>query len=175
MIDRQQFQMKQRTMPDHLANLQKLVPASLRGALFAILEITDVAQVDARREDRRGNTTYEPSIVLRFKEFPNRIMWLNKMGVNILADVFSEDETQWVGNQVPVVVKEGVKNPTKGGEQDMLWIAQADEWQTLFDEDEKARANAKAAAPVNDKAKAAREAVERRKAKAAEPSATSGT
>jgi hypothetical protein len=164
MLDRNQFQMRQRTMPDHMANLDKLLPGSLRGAKFAVVEIIDAVQVDARRgEDRKtGNVKYEPAVVLRYKEFENRIHWLNKMGVNILIDVFGDDEAQWIGNRVPIVVKEDVKNPTEGGKQDMLWIANADEWERLFAESDEALAKT-TAKPSNAAAATARAAAEKRK------------
>lgn len=167
MINRQSFAMRERKMPDHLANRQKLVPASLRGAKFAVLEITDAVQVDARRGEnkRTGEPVYEPAVALAYKEFPRNIHWLNKMGVNILCDVFGDDESQWVGNKVPVVVQENVTNPTEGGASDMLWIANADEWEKLFAEDEDTRSKSTANAPTarNAAAEAARAAAERRK------------
>lgn len=156
--------MRARTMPEHMANLDKLLPGSLRGARFAVVEITDAVQVDARRgEDRRtGNVKYEPAVVLRYKEFPARIHWLNKMGVNILCDVFGDDEAQWIGNRIPIVVKEDVKNPTEGGKQDMLWIANADEWERLFAEFDEALTKT-TAKPTNAAAATARAAAEKRK------------
>jgi hypothetical protein len=132
-------------MPDHMANLDKLVPASFRGAKFAILEITDAVQVDARRgEDRYGNPKYEPAIVLRFKEFANRIYWVNTIGVNILLEEFGDEESQWVGKRVPLRVQENVRNPSQGGRQDMLWIPNKDEWDELFKEWDDALAAKKA-------------------------------
>lgn len=160
-IDRSKFAMRQRTMPDHMANLDKLVPGTLRGARFAIVEITDAVQVDARRGNSKvgGEPQYEPAVVLRYKEFPNRIHWLNKAGVNILCDVFGEDESAWPGNRIPIVVKEDVKNPTAGSKQDMLWVANADEWEKLFAEDAEARERmTTASAPVSGAAAAARAA-----------------
>lgn len=144
-IDRRAFAMRQRMMPDHMSNLDKLVPDSFRGAKFAILEITDAVIVDARRgEDSRGKPKYEPAIVLRFKEFPNRIYWLNTVGVNILADEFGDEEQEWIGKRVPIKVKENVRNPSDGGANDMLWVANRDEWENLFEQDEAARAQAAA-------------------------------
>lgn len=135
-INREDFAMRSRTMPEHMANLDKLVPATLRGAHMAVLEITDAVQVDARRgEDKRtGKPVFETAVVLRYKEIPNRIHWLNKAGVNILCDVFGSEESEWVGRRIPVIVKENVKNPTAGGRDDMVWVANADEWPRLFEE-----------------------------------------
>jgi len=166
-IDRSKFQSRQRKMPDHMANLDKLVPGSLRGARAAVLTITDAVIVDAKRgEDRKtGDVKYEPAVVLRFQEFPNRIYWVNKMGVNILCDVYGEEEQAWIGERVPLQVAEDVKNPTENTRNDMLWVANADEWPRLFDEDETARAKSPtAAAPIENKAAAAaREAAAKRK------------
>jgi hypothetical protein len=133
-IDRRQFEMRERRMPEHMANLDKLVPASFRGSKFAVLEISDAVQVDARRgeDPRTGKPRYEPAIVLRFKEFPNRIYWLNTIGVNILADQYGDEETEWVGKKVPLKVQENVRNPSAGGTADMIWVANSDEWDTLF-------------------------------------------
>lgn len=176
-VDRSQFEMRQRVMPDHMAKLDRLTAGSLKGAKAAVVTITDAVIVDARRgNDERGKPKYEPALVLRYKEFPKRVHWLNKMGVNILCDVFGEEETEWVGQQVAIVVSEKVKNPTDGGTQDMVWIANGDEWPRLFKEDEEARArfgNATAAlqeeaaapAAVAPGVAAAREAVAARKAK----------
>lgn len=167
-IDRQKFAVRERKMPEHLANLDKLVPATLRGAKMAVLEITDAVQVDAYRGNnkRTGEPIFEPAVALRFKEIPKRIYWVNKIGVNILCDVYGEDESEWVGNRVPLVVKEEVKNPTTGESQDMLWIANADEWETLFDAWEKtleAKASGGDAKTVaNDAAARARAAAEKR-------------
>jgi len=158
MIDRSQFHMRARTMPDHLSNRDKLVPDSLRGAKFAILTISDVVIVDSRRGEnkRTGEVEYEPTVVLAYKEFPTRIHWLNKAGVNILCDVFTEDEKEWVGKRIPVCVQENVKNPSAGVRQDMLWVANADEWERLFTEDETARAVIRGARPTSDAAAKAR-------------------
>lgn len=171
-VDRQKFAMRQRTMPDHLANLDKLTPASLRGAKFACVEILDVAQVDARRgtDPRSGEPVFEPAIALQYKEFATRIHWLNKAGVNILCDVFGEDETAWKGQRIPIVVREGVKNPTSGGKNDMLWIANADEWQAIFEQYDEASARfdaaTKTAAQPSPAAEAARAASAKRSRKA---------
>lgn len=175
-IDRGKFQQRARTMPDHLANADKLVPGSLRGGKFAILTISEVVQIDARRPNRRRDEPeFETAIVLAFKEFPNRIYWLNKMSVNILCDVYGDDETKWIGERVPLVVKEKVKNPGTQTYDDMLWVANADEWEKLFADEEEARAAfargqkpATDVAPVaaeNAAAKAARAAAEKRKLK----------
>ena len=143
-IDRRKFEVREQRMPEHMANLDKLTPGSFRGAKFAVLEITDAVQVDSYRgEDRFGNKKYEPSIVLRFKEFPNRIYWLNNIGVNILADEYGDEEADWVGKRVPLVVKEGVRNPSAGGKTDMVWVANRDEWESLFSQDAEARNGAK--------------------------------
>lgn len=167
MIDRTQFRMKERTMPEHLSGLGKLEPAALRGAEFAVVTVTDAVQVDAQRgENRRtGEKQFEPAVALRYAEFPKHIHWLNKAGVNILCDVFGDDESEWVGKQLPVIVKEDVKNPQTGKFSDMLWVADAADWERLFSEDETARANTTAVAgKENAAAKAAREAAERRAA-----------
>src|SRR4051812_47224277 len=115
-VDRSQFEMRNRVMPEHMASLDRLTPGSLRGAKGAIVEITDAVIVDARRgiDPNTGKMTYEPSVVLRYKEFPKRVHWLNKVGVNILCDVFGDEETEWVGQRLPITVKEGVKNPREG-------------------------------------------------------------
>lgn len=163
-IDRSQFQMRARTMPEHLANCDKLVPGSLRGAKFAVVTITDAVQVDASRgEDRRGQIRYEPAVVLAYSEFPKRIHWLNKSGVNILCDVFGDDEKQWVGNRIPIIVQEDVKNRTTGDTQDMVWVANADEWERLFAENDDALSKT-TAKPMNAAAAMARAAAEKRKA-----------
>lgn len=169
MIDRSAFAMRERVMPEHMAGLGRLEPAQLRGSAFAIVEIADVAQVDATRgENRRtGEKQFEPAIVLLYKEFPKHVHWLNKMGVNILCDVFGDDEKEWKGKQIPIFVKEDVKNPQTKTYNDMVWIADASDWERLFSEDETARANttAKPAAKENAAARAAREAAEKRAAK----------
>jgi hypothetical protein len=165
MIDRQQFQMRARVMPEHMSGLGRLEPATLRGAAFAVVEITDAVQVDSTRgEDKRtGEKLYEPSVVLRYKEFPKHIHWLNKAGVNILCDVFGDNEADWIGNQIPVVVKEDVKNPKTGKFNDMLWVADAADWERLFSDDVTARENTTAVpAQQNAAAAAAREASKRR-------------
>jgi hypothetical protein len=165
MIDRGQFAMRQRVMPEHMSGLGRLEPATLRGAAFAVVEITDAVQVDATRDEnkRTGEKVFEPAVALRYKEFPKHIHWLNKAGVNILCDVFGEDEREWVGKQVPVIVKEDVKNPKTGKFSDMVWIADAADWERLFAEDEEQRANTTAVpAKENASAKAAREASQRR-------------
>lgn len=162
-IDRRKFEMRERVMPEELKNHDKLLPGSLRGAKSAVVTITHAVQVDAKRgEDRSGRTKYEPAIALAYKEFPKRIHWLNKMGVNILCDVFGDEESEWVGNVIPIVVKEDVPNPTDGGTSDMLWIANQDEWQSLFDADAEARAKT-TSKPANPAAAAARKAAEARK------------
>jgi hypothetical protein len=165
MIDRQQFAMRARVMPEHMSGLGRLEPATLRGAAFAVVEITDAVQVDAQRGEnkRTGEKVYEPAIVLRYAEFPKHVHWLNKAGVNILCDVFGDNEADWVGKQVPVVVKEDVKNPQTGKYNDMLWIADAADWERLFAQDEEQRANTTAVpGKENAAAKAAREASQRR-------------
>lgn len=139
-IDRRKFEMREQRMPEHMANLDKLVPGSLRGARHAVLTIADAVQVEADRgEDRFGNKKFEPAIVLRFTEFPDRIYWVNIPGVNILMDEFGEEENLWVGKRIPLVVKEGVRNKTTGAKSDMLWIANRDEWESLFEKDDHAR------------------------------------
>lgn len=175
MIDRQAFQMRQRSMPDEYAGFDKLMPGSLRGAEFAIVTIADVVTVDAKRgEDKRtGEASYEPSVILIYDEFPKRIHWLNKMAVNILCDVFGEDEKEWKGKQIPIVIQQNVKNPKTSKREDMVWVANADEWTSLFDQDEVQRATTTATpakAPAdNTAARAAREAAEKRAAKKAAP------
>lgn len=165
-IDRSKFEMRGRVMPEHMASLEKLTPATLRGAKMACVEISDAVIVDARRgEDRRGQPVYEPAVVLRYKEIPQRVHWLNKAGVNILADVFGDDETAWVGERIPIVVKEDIKNPTTGGRNDMVWVANSDEWPRLFEEYDKAIATRTPDAPKVDveTVNAAREAARARK------------
>ena len=136
---------------------------------MACVEITDAVIVDARRGEnkRTGEVVWEPAVVLRYKEIPSRVHWLNKAGVNILCDVFGEDETAWLGERVPIIVKEDVKNPTSGGKQDMVWIANADEWPRLFEEWDKALATRSPDQPkVNVEAvNAAREAAKKRSSK----------
>lgn len=141
-IDRSQFEMRQRKMPEHMANLDKLVPASFRGSKSAVLTVADAVIVDARRgeDPRTGKPRYEPAVVLRFNEFPNRIYWLNTIGVNIVADQYGDEEQEWVGKKIPLIVKENVRNPSRGGTDDMIWVANADEWDNLFAQDEQARA-----------------------------------
>lgn len=150
-IDRRKFEMREQRMPEHMANLDKLTPGSLRGAREAVLEIIDAVQVDARRgEDvRTGQPKFEPAVVLRFKEFPNRIYWLNTIGVNILADEFGDEESDWVGRRVPLIVRENVRNPSKASNSDMLWVANRDEWDAIFARDEAARAPKNADAPAD--------------------------
>ena len=139
-IDRRAFAVRQRQMPEHLSGLDKLTPGSLRGARFAVLTISDAIIIDAERgEDKYGNKKYEPAVVLRFSEFPNRIYWVNNVGVNILADEYGDEETGWVGKKVPLVVRENVRNKQTRGTQDMLWVANRDDWDNLFAEDEAAR------------------------------------
>ena len=166
MIDRRAFEMKARVMPEHLSGLGKLEPATLRGAAFAVVEITDVAQVDAQRGEskRTGEKIYEPAIAIRYKEFPKHIHWLNKAGVNILADVFGDNEQDWVGQPVPIIVKEDVKNPQTGKLNDMVWIADAADWERLFAENEEQLSKTTAVpSKENAAAKAAREAADKRK------------
>lgn len=165
-IDRSKFEMRQRLMPEHLSGLGKLEPATLRGAAFAVVEITDAVQVDAQRgENRRtGEKQYEPVVAVRYKEFPRHMHWLNKAGVNILCDVFGEEETEWVGKTVPIIVKEDVKNPTTKRLQDMVWIADAADWERIFEDSDAQLANTTAVKSENAAAKMAREAVERRAA-----------
>lgn len=165
-IDRSKFEMRSRTMPDDMASLEKLTPATLRGAQMAVVEIDRAVIVDARRgENRRtGQPNVEPAVVLRYKEIPSRLHWLNKAGVNILCDVFGDDEQQWVGMRIPIVVKEGVKNPTSGERNDMVWVANSDEWVRLFDEWDKALAQRTPDAPKVsvESVNAAREAARKR-------------
>lgn len=144
-IDRRSFEIREQKMPEHMANLDKLTPGSLRGAREAVLEITDAVIVSARRGDdpRTGRPKFEPAVVLRFAEFPNRIYWLNTIGVNIVADEFGDEESAWVGNRIPLVVRQGVRNPN-GGQADMLWVANRDEWAAIMDRDEVARASTNA-------------------------------
>jgi hypothetical protein len=167
MIDRTQYAMRQRVMPDHMTGLGRLEPATLRGAAFAVVEIADVAQVDSSRgeDNRTGEKTYEPSIVLVYKEFPKHVHWLNKMGVNILCDVFGDNEKEWIGKQIPIFVKEDVKNPKTKKLQDMVWVADAADWERIFEEDETARKNTTAVpAKNNAAAQSARDAAARRAA-----------
>ena len=166
-IDRRAFEMRQRMMPEHLSGLGKLEPATLRGAAFAVVEITDAVQVDAQRgENRRtGEKQIEPAVAIRYKEFPKHIHWLNKAGVNIMCDVFGDEESEWVGKTVPIIVKEDVKNPTTGRLQDMVWIADAADWERIFAENDEQLANTTAVAKKdNAAAQSAREAAERRAA-----------
>lgn len=144
-IDRSKFEMRQRRMPEHMSNLDKLVPASFRNAKFAVLTISDAVIVDARRgnDPRTGKAQFEPAVVLRFVEFPNRIFWVNTIGVNILADQYGDEEAEWVGKKVPLKVQENVRNPSEGGTNDMLWVANADEWDSLFQQDADARTKKK--------------------------------
>lgn len=164
-IDREKFAMRERQMPEHLANATKLVPGSLKGAQFAIVTIAEVHQVDANDgEDlRSGKPRFRPVVLVTYKEFPKRIHWLNKMGVNILLDVFGEEESEWVGKQIPIVVKEDVPNPKTKNTEDMLWVANADEWERLFKEDagQRERIN-NARGSSNSAAEAARKASEQR-------------
>ena len=169
MIDRKAFEMRNRVMPDHMAGLGKLEPATMRGAAFGVVEITDAVIVDAKRGEnpRTGKKEYEPAVVLRYKEFPQHVHWLNKAGVNILADVFGDNEKDWVGKQFPIVVKEDVKNPSTGGFNDMVWVADAADWERLFADNDTALANTTAVPAVgrdNAAARAAREAAEKRTA-----------
>lgn len=178
-IDRSKFQMRRRMMPPDLADRDKLTPDHLRGAQFAVVEITHAVQVDAARGEnkRTGEAKYEPALVLAFKEFPHNIMWLNKMGVNILCDVYGEEETEWVGKRIPITVKEGVKNPTEGWKVDTLWVAEPDEWQRLFDEDAATREKfaAQKSSATNAAAAAARAAAESGGGKSAKRSAQAST
>lgn len=166
-IDRSKFEMRARVMPEHMAGLGRLEPATLRGAAFAVVEVKDVAIVDANRgENRRtGKKEFEPAVVLLYAEFPKHVHWLNKMAVNILCDVFGEEEKEWIGKQFPIIVKENVKNPQTGGYNDMVWVADAADWERLFSENDSVVATT-TAVPARDNAaaKAAREAAERRQA-----------
>lgn len=166
-IDRKQFEMRARVMPEHMAGLGRLEPATLRGAGFAVVEVKDVAIVDANRGEnkRTGEKTFEPAVVLLYAEFPRHVHWLNKMGVNILCDVFGDEEKEWIGKQFPIIVKEDVKNPQTGKFNDMVWVAEAADWERLFSENDTAVATTTAIpAKDNAAAKAAREAAERRTA-----------
>lgn len=175
MIDRKAFEMRARVMPEHMSGLGKLEPANLRGAAFAIVEVKDVAQVDAQRGENKttGQKIYEPAIAMLYAQFPNHIHWLNKSGVNILCDVFGDDEKQWVGKSFPIIVKEDVKNRQTGRFSDMLWVADAADWERLFGEDETARNTTTAVPAVKDSAAAqsAREAAARRATAKATPKA----
>ena len=134
MVDRSRYQMRKQRMPESMANLEKMVPSTLRGASSAVLTIKEVAEVDSFRGKNpvTGEDEFEPTIVLLFEEIQNRVFWSNVVGTNILLDQYGEDETQWPGKKVPLIVKEGVINPKTKKRSDMLWIASADEWDALF-------------------------------------------
>lgn len=134
MVDRQKYQMRRQRMPEHMANLDKVVPETLRGAASAVLTIKEAVEVDSSRgrNPATGEEEFEPTIVLMFEEIPNRIYWVNVVGTNILLDQYGEDEKAWLGKKVPLIVKEGVRNPKTKKRNDMLWIASQDEWDGLF-------------------------------------------
>ena len=170
MLDRKAYEMRQRVMPDEMVGLGKLEPSNLRGAAFAVVTVKQVAQVDADRGEnkRTGEKQFEPAIAILYEEFPRHVHWLNKAGVNILMDVFGDEEKEWLGKQIPVIVKEDVLNPKTKKTQDMLWVADAADWERLFSEDETARENTTAVTPKtatdNAAARSAREAAARRAA-----------
>src|SRR4051794_32630138 len=77
----------------------KLMPEDLEESP-SLLTIAAVELVEV--PDSTAPTGLRKSVILTFKEFPDRVLWLNRGQIETLMHRLSDNTDSWIGEIVPV-------------------------------------------------------------------------
>lgn len=75
-------------------------PADLRGADSVVLTVADVTY--KKSEFRTRGQDAPNKYVLSFNEIPEREVWLNKTGLNLMCGHYGDETDDWKGKPVPL-------------------------------------------------------------------------
>ena len=101
----------------------KLTPQLLGSPATAVLTV---------QEARTGIETSggRKAALLVFEEYPDHAYWLNKTGISTLVERLGSDDSEWVGQRVPLV-RVHASNPTTGESVETYHVAPLVEWDEL--------------------------------------------
>ena len=134
--------------------LPALKPEHLDGADETVLQVKEVEEVNVPGPENNG--LGRDSLVLRFHEFPDHNLWLNRTGAKIMITRLGEDTDAWIDAMVPLHVVNS-PNPKKAGATTAnLWPLAEDDWDEAIEAFGKAKAEAEEAARAQATAAAKR-------------------
>ena len=113
---------------------QKLDAATVftkKGQNAIVLRVSDARQVDI--PDKEQESGFRRSIVVNFEEFPDHAYWPNNTGVLSLVEMLGDEETQWKGERVPLILA-NTTNPQTGRPTKSVWVAAPEDWDDILGE-----------------------------------------
>jgi len=108
---------------------EKLTPEVLGSPERAVLAI---------QEARTGIETVDgrTAAYLVFEEYPDHAYWLNKTGISTLVERLGGDDSDWIGQRVPLL-RMNTSNPATGSSVVAFRVAPLREWDELLAENGK--------------------------------------
>lgn len=101
----------------------KLKPKDTGGAQVVVVTCREPAL-------REGE--YGEQYSFSMDEYPERMFYLNKHGVDNVCEALGDDTDQWEGEKVPLVLVV-TNNPSEGGKQvEVYQVADPEKWEGLF-------------------------------------------
>ena len=101
----------------------KLTPEVLGSPERAVLTI-----LEARTGIETGDG--RKAALLVFEEYPDHAYWLNKTGISTLVEQIGGDDSDWIGQRVPLI-RVHTSNPTTGNPVVTFHVAPLAEWDEL--------------------------------------------
>lgn len=108
--------------------------ADLQNAEVAVLTVKEVDTNISTSLNRRSSAVV-------FEEVPNRFMWLDAGGEHAMVAHLGDEDTDWVGQPVPVVKVTRV-NPQTDRPVTKYVVADADDWKEILKQDAKGKKKA---------------------------------
>lgn len=119
----------------------KVEESDLQGGNFIVAQIVHFEDIPV---DQDGEKKLVPS--LRFQEFGDKVLWLNKTQMGYLVERLGDETDRWTGKMVPLVVA----TVNYGDERfRKVQVAAPEEWDDLLTA--AAKVNRKPAAPARGK------------------------
>lgn len=104
----------------------------LAGSDAAVLTISGVRSGNIPDQKAPGGSRF--TVRLSVDEFPDHQFYVNPAGVTALIENYGEEDTDWVGHVVPLVVKQTI-NPISGRAVEALHVAPLNEWKGIISGD----------------------------------------
>lgn len=102
----------------------------IEGANAAVLTITGVRSGNIPDIKAPGGSRF--TVRISVEEFPDHQFYCNPAGVTALIEKYGEEDQDWIGQQLPVVVK-NVQNPVSKRWGSALHVAPLNEWEGVLD------------------------------------------
>ena len=117
-------------MDDFGGSRPALKAETIKPANATVITVTDVEKIEVSDPDRDDGKRV--SLVLQSEEYPERGFWLNKTGIKTLMERIGPKPSDWIGEQIPLVVVR-VNNPRTGDIQPSLQVSSPAEWDEVTD------------------------------------------